>query len=235
MARVALDASDWGALRSGADWIMGNLDVRMLSSRILDRSALLKRAEATAADGATLLGNLGLLLDELRCNRIEAFGSENLATLPLQNLVDHLAAWLSAGEHLSKWIAYRGRADRGRYLGIGEIVDRLHDGRLQPVEAIPNFEMSYYEAIFSDLVRAQPEVARFDGVLHGRAVRDFADFDRQRISASALEVVRAHHRKIPPANEGAVGPLGVLRSEIARKRGHMPIRQASGRRLPCRR
>ena len=225
--------SDWGALRSAANWIMANLDIRMLSSRVIDRSALLERADTAVASGDKLLASFGLLLDELKCDRMQAFGGETLADLPLQQLVDHVAAWLSAQESLSKWVAYRSRAAYGRSLGIGEIVDQLHDGRLPPTEAKANFEMSYYEAIFTDLARAQPEVARFDGALHGRAVRDFAEFDRQRIRASALEVVRAHHRKIPPANEGAIGPLGVLRSEIARKRGHMPIRQLIQRAAPA--
>jgi very-short-patch-repair endonuclease len=37
-------------------------------------------------------------------------------------------------------------------------------------------------------------------------------------------VVRAHHRRIPP-RDGGFGPVGVLRAEMARRRGHMPIRQ----------
>ncbi|TIO39768.1 MAG: hypothetical protein E5X98_28145, partial [Mesorhizobium sp.] len=57
-----------------------------------------------------------------------------------------------------------------------------------------------------------------------RAVRDFADLDRQRIKAGAIEVVTAHHRKIP-SRDGGAGPVGLLRSEMARRRGHMPIRQ----------
>ncbi len=97
-------------------------------------------------------------------------------------------------------------------MGIGEIVHRLHHGRLDPSEAVVNFEMSYYEAVFADLAARRPEVARFDGALHTRAVRDFVDLDHQRIKASAVEVVRAHHRKIPSANGGALGPLGILRA-----------------------
>ena len=47
--------------------------------------------------------------------------------------------------------------------------------------------------------------------------------DLRRIKASSFEVVRAHHRAIP--SKVGVGPVGVLRGEMARKRGHMAIRQ----------
>jgi very-short-patch-repair endonuclease len=225
--------SDWNALHTAADWIEANLDIRMLASRIENRRALVERADAAAGDGQNFLTSFSDLLDELRCNRVEAFGGLDLASLPLQQLVDHVAAWVAGEELLSKWIVYRACATRARSLGIGEIVDRLHDGRLKTSDAVPNFEMSYFEALFADLARSEPDVARFDGALHDRAVREFVDFDRQRIKASAFEVVRAHHRKIPRANGGAVGPLGVLRSEIARRRGHMPIRQLIHRAAPA--
>jgi len=226
-------ASEWSALRAAADWIDANVDIRTLASRVENRGALLKRADAAVAGGAKLLTDLGDLLDELRCDRTEAFGGGELDSLPLQQLGDHVTAWLAGEELLSKWVAYRDCAGRGRSLGIGAIVDRLHDGCLDTQEAVANFEMSYYEAIFAELARIEPEVARFDGALHSRAVREFVDFDRQRIKASAFEVARAHHRKIPHANGGAVGPLGVLRSEIARRRGHMPLRQLIQRAAPA--
>src|SRR3546814_12512323 len=48
--------------------------------------------------------------------------------------------------------------------------------------------------------------------------------DRQRIASASFEVVREHHKSAPSRDGGSVGPLGVLRAEIARRRGHMPIR-----------
>ena len=93
--------------------------------------------------------------------------------------------------------------------------------------------MSVFEAVLNDMVRAEPEIGRFSGFLHGRLVNEFAGLDLQRIEQARLEVVRAHHRRIPPVHGGAVGPLGTLRHEIARKRGHMPIRQLMERAAPA--
>ena len=143
----------------------------------------------------------------------------------MERLKARLDAWAAGGEQLSKWVAYRDRAERGRALGCADVVARLEDGRLAPNAVIAAFEMAYFEAVHTDQVRADPDLGRFDGTLHGRLARDFADLDRQRIASAIVEVVRAHHKRIPPRDGGAVGPLGVLRGEIARKRGHMPIRQ----------
>lgn len=87
----------------------------------------------------------------------------------------------------------------------------------------PYFEMVFYEAILRHQHAQDPEVARFDGEVHGRLVGEFASLDRSRMSLSRPEVVRAHHRKIPSIS--GIGPVGVLRVEMARRRGHMPIRQ----------
>jgi hypothetical protein len=85
--------------------------------------------------------------------------------------------------------------------------------------------MAYYEALYSDQIARDPELGRFDGTLHGRLASEFADLDNQRIASASLEVVRAHHQRVPPRDGGAVGPLGTLRAEMQKKRGHMPIRK----------
>ena len=108
---------------------------------------------------------------------------------------------------------------------LGDLVQRLHAGQIAPEQAQTTFELAYFEAVFADQVGREPELAQFDGDLHNRLVQTFSDLDRQRIRQSALEVVRAHHKTIPPRAGGKVGPLGSLRGEMAKKRGHMPIRK----------
>ncbi|WP_240673262.1 hypothetical protein, partial [Erwinia amylovora] len=73
------------------------------------------------------------------------------------------------------------------------------------------------------MVEDEPELARFDVDLHSRRIASFAEMGLRRIKASSFEVVRAHHKAIP--SKVGVGPVGVLGGEMARKRGHMGIRQ----------
>ncbi|WP_041358227.1 DUF3320 domain-containing protein [Methylorubrum extorquens] len=225
-------ASDWPALRSVAEWVTDNADIRVQSARVSDRVALAKRAEAAAAEARRLTTDLDALFADLRLEVVARFTHPGAGTIPTETLRSAVARWGTEIEGLSKWVAYRERANRARDLGLGELVDRLADGRLAPNTARPAFEMAYFEALFRALTKADPALARFDGELHGRLATQFADLDRQRIALASVEVARAHHRRIPKV-AGGLGPLGVLRAEMARKRGHMPVRQLMQRAAPA--
>ncbi|HEX3881186.1 MAG TPA: hypothetical protein VHW66_00870 [Stellaceae bacterium] len=221
--------TEWRTLRAAADWIRGNLDIHQLAARVADRAALADRCDIAAEKAEGFVFTLSQLLTDLRVDETAALVIGQLPNMPLAELAEHLAAWRDSGEQLSKWVAYRSRARRGSALGLADVVARLHEGKLEPDHALAQFEFSYFEAVLDAQVAAVPDLAHFDGDLHSRAVRSFVDLDRQRIQHAAMEVVQAHHRRIPPQAGGALGPLGVLKSEIARRRGHMPIRKPRGR------
>ncbi|HEX8572871.1 MAG TPA: DUF3320 domain-containing protein [Allosphingosinicella sp.] len=218
-------SSNWGTLAEAADWIVANLDIHELASRVPDRHGLELRLGRIVELRSEFVRALDTLLADLDTGAGAVVARGSGATSPISDLERGLNEWISGSEQLSKWVAYSLRADAARRAGMADLVARLHDGRVSPDVARPFFEISFFESVFRDQVRAVPALAQFDGDLHDRTVRSFADLDLQRIKHSALEVAKAHHRRIPPSGGGALGPLGVLKSEIARKRGHMPIRQ----------
>lgn len=222
--------SDWSALARAAHWLASKGDIRCLAARTGDRGALAEAAGRVEAGHGALLRDVEALFAALRTDGAKLFGKAAIPDLTAGELVQRLATWRDNAERLSKWVTYRDRADRGRSLGLGGIVDRLQDGRLAPASALPTLEMAYFEALLADLVRGDPEMGRFDGTLHGKVAREFASLDRQRIAVASIEVARAHHRRIPQPS--GVGPVGILRAEMARRRGHMPIRQLMQRAAP---
>jgi very-short-patch-repair endonuclease len=217
--------SEWPALDRIAHWIDDNRDIRHLAARMADRASLADRADRLEVDTDHLVSNLGGLLAELCCDVAVAVHVGGVAEAIFGHLRERLGEWAAGGEQLSKWVAYRDRAARGRSLGCSDVVGRLEDGRLASDQVVPAFEMSYFEAVHADQIRVDPELGRFDGTLHGRLAREFADLDQQRIASASVEVVRAHHARMPARDGGAVGPLGTLRAEMQKKRGHMPIRK----------
>lgn len=216
--------SPWPALRSAAEWVGQNGDIRRLAAGLRDRGQLAGRANSAESSLKQFERDAESLFSDLRLDRIKLFSVQEVCGSPADRLLSRFNVWLSNPEQLSKWVAYRERADRGRSLGLGQLIDRLEDGRLPPDKSVAAFRQAYYEAILEDQVRQTPELGRFDGQLHRQLTREFAELDQQRIHAARLEVVRAHHRRIPQGG-GGIGPLGVLRAEIAKRRGHMPIRQ----------
>ncbi|OBV36702.1 DUF3320 domain-containing protein [Janthinobacterium psychrotolerans] len=224
--------SDWNHLRSSALWLAEHQQLRQMVARHDDRAAPLRRALEIDATQRQLLAGLDALYGELCTNSEKLFQVPAIADLPAFALLGRMGLWIEFAEELSTWVTYRERCARARQLGIGEIVTQLEAGVLAPAQAMCTFTMAYFEALFADQVRSDEALAHFDGHLHGRLAASFAQMDRQRITASSLEVVRAHHRRIPQGG-GAIGPLGVLRGEMAKRKGHMPIRRLMQRAAPA--
>ncbi len=224
--------SPWDELRGALRWADENTDILAAAGAVTERASAARTANQLALASSRLGEAVEKIAAELELDLVAAFGGD-LAQVALSAVTGKLAIWSVSGEHLFQWTAYRDRAERGRALGCGVIVDRLTTGRLSPDRTLPAFEMAYFEALYLDITKAEPELARFDGELHSRKVAEFAELDQRRIHVSADEIVRAHHQRIPPRDGGAIGPLGVLRNELQKKRGHMPIRKLVERAGPA--
>jgi very-short-patch-repair endonuclease len=217
--------SDWDLLSTAARWLEANADVRALASRTDNRTNLAASCQAAAASGEAWISDVEVLLVDLNAGPKAAITSSALRITPVTRLTVQIAAWRDGGEALTSWVSYRARAREAEALGLSDLVARLHKGELNPAAAHDDFEQTVFETIFEKQVDADPALATFDGEIQGRRVREFVDLDRQRIRVTAMQVAHEHHKHVPPLTGGAVGPLGVLKGEIARKRGHKPIRQ----------
>lgn len=216
--------SEWTSLSRGADWVGTHGVLRHLAAKFVDRTGFADQARETEQVAAAAIFELNSLMVTLKTDIPTIFGVPSVRAVATRAAICRLDLWLENPEQLSKWVTYRERAERARAQGLAEIVDRLVNGRLSADASAATLEMAYYEAMLSELVRQDPEIGRFDGNLHHKQVKEFSELDLQSIKAASIEVVKVHHRKIP-ARDGGAGPVGVLRSEMARRRGHMPIRQ----------
>ncbi|MCM2475673.1 DUF3320 domain-containing protein [Rhizobium sp. CG5] len=224
-------ASDWPTLSGIVDWIFENGDIRVLASRISDRRSVSAQARKTTSDAERFVREIRDILTFLQATPDALFGAAEVVDVTLNLLGEKLARWIENEEQLSKFAAYNGRAEDATKLGVGLVVDRLQDGRVPTSDVIQYFEMAFYEAILRHQHASDPELARFDGEVHGRLVSEFASLDKGRMRLSRLEVVRAHHRRIPQVS--GIGPVGILRGEMARRRNHMPIRQLMQKASPA--
>lgn len=216
--------SSWDELASAVAWMSSHHSLAPLAARIGNRAALAGRAKVALEEAKSVEAKLSSLLADLEIVPPAPFGRSDIYRVSFEDLSRQLSEWNSSIEGMSKWVAYRERSNRARELGLQPVVERLEDGRISPKEAVPTFEMAYFETMYAAQVRADPALGRFDGELHARLVAEFASLDSQRIAAASLQVARRHHSGIPQG-AGGIGALGTLRAEMARRRGHMPIRQ----------
>lgn len=215
--------SNWHNIVSDCTWIEKHGDLRFICATVNDRGELLNSANQLSAARVSIINELENLANELESSTDEFFHLHN-QHLRIDSVLKKLTSWTENAEQLSKWVAWQHRRNQANNLGLSEVVERLEDGRLPLFACYSSVEYTYYESLFSLMAKETPSLSRFDGELHNRKVQYFAEMDLRRIKSSSIEVARAHHRRIP-SKIGAAGPVGVLRAEMARKRGHMPIRQ----------
>jgi very-short-patch-repair endonuclease len=138
-------------------------------------------------------------------------------------LTERYTFWASQMEELLHWNQYFVRTRRAKELGLGGLVERFETGTIDPEGALHCFDRVYYSQLLREFMRQNPALAQFDGVLHERRVEAFCELDKERLALSRHRVLMAHFDRLPPA--AGVGPVGILRGEMERKRGHRTVRR----------
>ena len=163
------------------------------------------------------------LTKELDLDLMQAFGETAFGSLSLDVLSARLAGWLGDLEGLSRFITFASRARKLSDLGLASLVDAVHHGALDPGTLAAAFNRAYAEVLRLALFSAWPELRSFDGEQHNNLVASFRQLDKARIGLAQEQIVAAHAADRPQGSAG-IGPLGIVNAEIARKRGHLPIR-----------
>lgn len=210
-------------LREAAAWMAENPELRQLACRIADPKPFLDQAEQASITGGVLAEEVMELLVGLQFEgNAEIIRDPSQA--PLVPLRSQLLSWQEDPEGLRAWVAYLAIAKEAERKGLSAFVAGLASGELATAHALGIFELSYFEAVLQALVQRDRALASFDGQRQSQVVSSFANLDRERMQLARYEVVKAHHAQIPRQG-GATGPTAVLIGEMARKKGHLPIRQ----------
>ena len=150
------------------------------------------------------------------------FQTNSLAMIDLHRLSERAARWAGNPDRFEEW-ARLAKADREmRANGPARIASALASGGLDPNTALLEIETAFAEACWKKAIAEDPELASFDGDQQNALVARFIGLE-ERSREATTRGVRARHRAAIP--RGAQGRMGVIRAEIARKRGHMPLRK----------
>ncbi|CAN5713668.1 hypothetical protein BH11PSE3_BH11PSE3_26310 [soil metagenome] len=243
IAKVAFDAAQPDGAAFGGAWKSDESDWTHLEEIVSWRAQHLSLPDtvwghlAAAQDIAPIeeaLAGLSEALQDLdaRCTALileldldlkRAFAASDVSELRLDQLSARLTAWLGDLEGLSRFITFASRARLLAAKGAPSLVDATHDGVLNPSTLALAFDRAYAEVLRIALFSAWPELRSFDGDQHNNLVASFRQLDKARIELAQEQIVATHANERPRGAVG-IGPLGVVNAEIARKRGHLPIR-----------
>lgn len=164
------------------------------------------------------------VFDLLKIDLTRSFGCDDLTDISLESLTSRLDAWQSDLEGLSRYTAFVTRAKGVSEAGCDSLIEALHAGALDSQSLVRAFDGSYAEVLRNVLFSNWPELRSFDGDAHNAQIDNFRRLDKARITLAQEQIVSEHAEGRPQGAAG-IGPLGVLNAEIARRRGHLPIRK----------
>lgn len=221
------DRSDWDGLDLVREWRAGRESLPPILWERLAEAQDPAELDAVRSEFESKLADLKAMLTELfgelGLNIGRAFGAEGVEEISLTALAERLQQWDENLEGLSTFIAFASRAGRLSDLGAPGLADAVYDGRLDHQNLGAAFDRAYAEVLRLALFANWPELRAFDGESHNSLVAFFRQFDRARIELAQEQIVAAHAAGRPRGAAG-IGPLGVVNAEIARRRGHLPIR-----------
>lgn len=218
------ERSAWERLSTVLDWRAANASLPAATWQRLSTASIGERKAELAVVMPKFHGALNGVLDSLALDLSRAFGCGLVSEMPLGVATGRLAAWEADPEGLSAYVAFVARAQLISEMGGASLVDALHRGVLDHASLVQAFDSSYAEVLRVALFSAWPELRSFDGEAHNTRVNQFRALDKARIGLAQEQIV-AEHAAGRPHGAAGIGPLGVLNAEIARKRGHLPIRK----------
>lgn len=230
--------TDWNIAANLIEWRSG-LEKELITKDYLSECASANRTEAfenAYKDIETYLSKLWAAWEEisnfLKLDIEETFSCASSPSIPREAFTSKIHAWKGNVEPISKWIALKDRLEVAKEKGLSILIERLKSSDIASDQLSVVFARAYYDALAEKLFSDFPELRAFDGDRHHQLVEQFKENDLQRIDQARIEVMGIHYNAMP-RSVGGTGPLGVLNSELAKKRNHLPVRQLLKRAGPA--
>ncbi len=217
------EETPFDALIAALDWVRAVTATGVVSSRAAFE-ALQAFAPQAAARRDVLAGARAAFGDAVAAvlDRLEMGTAEERAAYALAAMAARLARLRDGIGRYGEWVRLCDGVQRLAAAGLGDFAAALEDGRLAPEAAGDAFLYACAEARWQAARAAFPELDALMRVDRHALVAAFRDLERQRMR-DVQTMVRARHLAQLP--RGAAGEMGILRGEIAKKRGHKPIRR----------
>lgn len=217
----------FSAMQSTLDWMdRTQAALPFLSDAALEKVATLypdpeaqrsRLADLTAAADAALRPPFERLKYDFKAADLP----DALEAVPLRTLSDLLAEMNTGIDRYVDWVGL-GRARRAMSeAGAGEIIARVEQGELAASAACPEFLYACAEARWTAARKARPELDQLAYLDRHSLVTLFRSLETERIETARTLILERHFNQMP---KGSSGEMAVIRGEIARKKGHKPVR-----------
>ncbi len=145
--------SDWGNLAEILAWDDAcrtarlSHDHRAVLVTLEQREPCRNSLNALTASLRPSLDRLAVLFEILHLDCIEAFGVENVRSVPIRILVDRLHKWQERPAAPSEWIEYQASRGRLDLASMGTVASAIHDGLLTVDAASNDLQSRFHDVL----------------------------------------------------------------------------------------
>ena len=223
-------ATDWTLRRAQAQWVR-ETRLQIAADNLPDW--ILKVGPARLRQCAGECRGLGDAVTSFEASRSESrealdldeskIGPDGFAGLDfhaaksrIETMAEHLGA-------LRSLAAYNQKAQELRTLGMEPLLEACEAQEQAGLDLVALFDLCRYEALIRRAFEERPELRQFDRAEHEQVVQRFQELDRLQFDIHRRRAALSHYSGLPKADSG--GRMGLLRRQMAKRRGHLPIRE----------
>jgi len=229
-----LGGSEWRGERTPfleisrvASWLseLKNAEIFSNSTQVIEALESLPNPAATAkalSDQANRSRELiETPLKRLKLELEKAGFGEDLDSVKLAQLKATFVNMVEDTSRYVEWADFARSISSATRQGASQIVRSVLDGTLDSTCAVQEFTYACAEARWNYARQARPELNSLAQLDRHDLVRRFCDLEKERIETAKTLILSRHFDQVP---RGSAGEMGIIRGEIARKRGHKPLR-----------
>jgi very-short-patch-repair endonuclease len=224
----ANDKTSWAEARMLATWArqavseLGSNNLFTLAAKTTDLHVFSKFADALEDAISKTLSLLQEIQQAIRPDPRVLFSTSDLNSATLPQIAARLALWRENLARINEWVTARNILQNLRDEGLDGIAQGLISGTINPQEIRPAVDLLVAEALWKRAAHENPELLTLEGDVRRDRVEQFRKLDEKKIRLSSNEVLERFLEQRPSI---LTGEVGIIKTEIEKKRGHRPIRK----------
>lgn len=219
--------SNWSTLESYINWVV---DFRAACVQLRLQEQAMVMASQGPADVAELRGVAEHAeASEAHRNELGAllcWPDGYLADLEFDDFLNRLDAMGAAPQRFAEWANYLVAREASSGTVAAEVLDHLEAGEVQSVDLLDAFERTFLQSWLDHVVATRPELRNFHGLTHDQRIREFQSLDAQVLLENRRAIAAGVRARTQDRLTGlaATPAMALLRDQITRQRGHLPLR-----------
>jgi very-short-patch-repair endonuclease len=193
---------------------------------IPEPEAASRAAAALAARLDAALAAWARLRQAARLDEKEAFGGPFLEQ-PFSSIRARLEEMGAHREALQDWTRQNASEAACERLGLGAVIAAARRRRLPHAALVSAFQRLFLMSWLDHAFKLRPELRQFSRQDHERLIGDFRELDLEQLRLARSRLRSRLLARLPDGSwePSARSELGLLKREVRRKRGHLPLRK----------